>query len=164
MSIMNRLMVAGRWGGNQSRLFSGACRCLVENERNRQFFPKSENLGINQKRPANVYHASVRMMIVVMVPDSPIGRDHQVSFIVDPDRARLARRMTDVLRLAGIVSHLGHMGLSAVALWASEWPAVREKRAGFLMLCVHDFDLRGMLSNRAHDCNRIRARRTIRSY
>ncbi|EDT45944.1 hypothetical protein HMPREF0168_0471 [Bifidobacterium dentium ATCC 27679] len=41
---------------------------------------------------------------------------------------------------------------------------MREKRAGFLMLCVHDFDLRGVLSNRAHDCNRIRARRTIRSY
>nr|WP_278754286.1 hypothetical protein [Bifidobacterium catenulatum] len=30
-----RLMVADRWGGNQLRLFLGACRCFVENEGNR---------------------------------------------------------------------------------------------------------------------------------
>lgn len=67
--------------------------------------------------------------------------DHSSEIIrdVEPDIIhcgfRPARRMTDVLRLAGIVSHLGRA--ERCRLWASEWPAVRETRAGFLMLCVH---------------------------
>ena len=38
MSIMDRPVVVGRWG--QSRLFLGACRCLVKNEGNRQVSQK----------------------------------------------------------------------------------------------------------------------------
>lgn len=49
MSIMDRPVVVGRWG--QSRLFLGACRCLVENERNRQVSQKLKTLEQSQKRP-----------------------------------------------------------------------------------------------------------------
>ena len=49
MSIMDRPVVVGRWG--QSRLFLGACRCLVKNEGNRQVSQKWKTLEQSQKRP-----------------------------------------------------------------------------------------------------------------
>jgi hypothetical protein len=42
MNIMDRPVVVGRWG--QSRLFLGACRCLVKNEGNRQVSQKWKTL------------------------------------------------------------------------------------------------------------------------
>lgn len=48
MSIMDRPVVVGRWG--QSRLFLGACRCLVEDEGNRQVSQKLKALEQSQKQ------------------------------------------------------------------------------------------------------------------
>ena len=48
MSIMDRPVVVGRWG--QSRLFLGACRCLVKNEGNRQVSQKWKTLEQSQKQ------------------------------------------------------------------------------------------------------------------
>ena len=52
MSIMDRPVVVGRWG--QSRLFLGACRCLVKNEGNRQVSQKWKTLEQGQKQRTTI--------------------------------------------------------------------------------------------------------------
>ena len=103
----------------------------------------------------------VRMMIVVMVPDSPIGSGPS-GFIhcgfptgTKDDGCLAARRNR---------KSSGAYGLSAVAYGHRNGRlCVKRGLASSCCACTIS-TCGGLVANRAHDCNRIRARRTIRSY